>query len=144
MTPLDRSKDLYLSQKVLGATSEELVVLALEGCQRFMIQAQTAIARKDYGEKARLLNKVLCLVDELTVLLDREKGGALAENLGRIYGWWQEEILRISIELDAPAIDRIVAQMGELRQAWAEAASRQPATTTRAHEAQFSTEGLVG
>ena len=121
MTPYAKASDQYLTQRVIGASPEQLVALLLEGGQRFLAQAVQALGRKDYGAKGMALNRVSAIVEELTVRLDLEGGGELAENLMRLYDWWGREIVEASAHLDAIRLERVSRQMGEMRQSWEQA-----------------------
>ena len=121
MTPYAKASDQYLTQRVIGASPEQLVALLLEGAQRFLAQAIQALGRKDYGAKGMALNRVSAIVEELAVRLDLEGGGELAENLVRLYDWWGREIVEASAHLDASRLERVSRQMGEMRQTWEQA-----------------------
>jgi flagellar protein FliS len=84
--------DHYLSQKINAANPEQLVAMLLEGARRFTDQAVAAIQRRDVSSKARLVNRVSAIIEELMVRLNHEEGGELVENLTRIYEWWLHEL----------------------------------------------------
>ena len=118
MTPYAKASDQYLVQRVMGASPLQLVILLLEGGQRFLGQAAQALQRQDFALKARKTNTVLSIIDELTQRLDHEHGGELATNLAAIYAWWGQEILAASSAKNPAQMERVISQMGELRQAW--------------------------
>lgn len=118
MTPYAKATDQYLVQRVMGASPLQLIILLLEGGQRFLGQAAQALQRQDYALKARKTNTVLSIIDELNQRLDHEHGGELAANLAAIYTWWTQEILTASSTKNPAQMERVIAQMGELRQAW--------------------------
>ena len=118
MTPYAKANDQYLVQRVMGASPEQLVALLLEGAQRFLTQAVQAIGRKDYAAKGQSLNKVSAILEELEVRLDLEQGGELAQNLFRVYDWWSHEVMEASASLDPSRLERVSAQMGDMRQSW--------------------------
>ena len=141
MTPYAKASDQYLTQRVMGASPEQLVALLLEGAQRFLAQATQALTRKDYPAKGSAINRVTSIVEELSVHLDVENGGDLAQNLLRLYDWWGREILEASARLDAARLERVSRQMGDLRQSW-EQSQQQPIGVARS--AGFRAEDLVG
>ncbi|MDP1830864.1 MAG: flagellar export chaperone FliS [Geothrix sp.] len=118
MTPYAKATDHYLTQRVMGASPEQLAALLLEGAQRFLAQAEQAISRKDYAAKGQALNRVSAIVDELAVRLDMDQGGELAQNLLRLYDWWGREIVEAGAQLETPRLERVSRQMGDLRQTW--------------------------
>jgi len=136
------ASDQYLVQKINGASLEQLVVLLLEGGQRFLAQAILAMERKDIPTKARLINRVSAIIEELSVWVDQEQGGELALNLTRIYEWWLNELFEGSQRNQADRLQRIQRQMGEMRETWAELdQKRRPAGNAAP---QISSGGVVG
>lgn len=118
MQPYAKASDHYLTQRVLGASPQQLMALLLEGGQRFLSQAAQAIGRRDFAAKAHFTNRALAIVEELTLRLNHEEGGELVDNLVRIHDWWTREILAASATKDPSRLERVGRQMGELRQAW--------------------------
>lgn len=141
MTPYAKASDQYLTQRVIGASPEQLVALLLEGAQRFLAQAVQALGRKDYAVKGVALNRTSAIVEELTVRLDLEGGGELAENLMRLYDWWGREIVEASAHLDAARLERVSRQMGEMRQTWEQAHQKRAGSPS---SAAFQAGNLVG
>lgn len=121
MTPYANARDQYLTQRVMGASPEQLVAMLLEGAQRFLAQAGQALDRKDYQAKGQALNRVSAIIEELAVRLNLDEGGELVENLMRLYDWWGREVVEAGSLLDRSRLDRVSRQMGELRQTWEQA-----------------------
>jgi flagellar protein FliS len=136
------ASDQYLVQKINGASLEQLVVLLLEGGQRFLAQAILAMERKDIPTKARLVNRVSAIIEELSVWVDQEQGGELAVNLTRIYDWWLNELFEGSQRNQVDRLNRIQRQMGEMRATWEELdQKRRPAGNPTG---AMGAEGVVG
>jgi flagellar protein FliS len=118
MNTYSNASNQYLAQRVLGANPGQMVVILLEGAQRFVNQAGQAIARKDYEAKARAIRNATAILQELTRWLDRERGGQLAENLLALYLWWGRELLEAGFKLDATRTERVSEQMADIRRTW--------------------------
>jgi flagellar protein FliS len=136
------ASDQYLLQKINGASTEQLVVLLLDGAQRFLAQAIQAMSRKDIPAKARLVNRVSAIVEELSVWVDQEQGGELAINLTRIYEWWLNELFEGSQSNQVDRLTRVQRQMGELRATWEQLDQKQRQTGNPASTTGF--DGVVG
>ena len=95
-----------------------MVVLLLEGGQRFLAEAQEAIRRQDPISRDCLANKVLAILTELVNRLNGETGADLVDNLVRVYGWWGEEVLAAASENDEHRLRVVAVQMGEIRKSW--------------------------
>lgn len=109
-----------MAARVEHATPEQLVVLLLEGAQRFLSQVVVGIETGDVALKARMVNRVVAIIDELAVRLDTEGGTELAMNLARLYEWWSHELMEAASANEAGRVRHIGAQMEEIRAGWAE------------------------
>jgi len=144
-----RQANNYLAQRINGATPEELTALLLEGACRFLHQAASAIRRRDRLERARLVNRVSLILDELLSMLNSEEGGEVVDRLHGIYIWWIKELFEGS-RLDQPErLEAVARQMTAMRGGWEQlgARERQAAASVPAQAAVssgFSFEGLVG
>jgi len=136
------ASDQYLVQKINGASLEQLVVLLLEGGQRFLAQAILAMERKDIPTKARLVNRVSAIIEELSVWVDHEQGGELAMNLTRIYEWWLNELFEGSQRNQVDRLQRIQRQMSDMRATWAELDQKRRSSGSPA--SPISSDGVVG
>jgi flagellar protein FliS len=136
--------DQYLVQRISGASPEQLIVMLLEGGQRFLTQAMTAMANRDIPSKARLVNRVSAIIEELMVRLNHEDGGDLVTNLTRLYEWWLNELFEGSQNNQPERLARIHRQMGEVRSSWEELARSQSVRVPAGEPQALNPEGLVG
>jgi flagellar secretion chaperone FliS len=133
--------DQYLTQKISAANPEQLMALLLEGARRFTDQAVAAMQRRDVPSKARLVNRVSSIIEELMVRLNHEDGGELVENLTRIYEWWLHELFDGSQFNQPERLRKVAAQMESIQKTWEELGSRR---MTPSQAALIQAEGLVG
>lgn len=134
----------YLAQRINGASAEQLVVMLLEGGQRFLGQAIAAMAKRDIPAKARLVNRVSAIIEELMVRLNHEEGGDLVANLSRLYEWWLNELFEGSQNNQSDRLERVHRQMGEVRASWEELQHHHTSTTPTRETTALDPEGLVG
>lgn len=97
---------------------EHIVVLLLEGGQRFLAKAEEAIERRDPMIRDYYLERALAILKELTRRLNHEQGGELVDNLIRVYDWWGREVLAAGEQDDVDRLKLISSQMGEIRRSW--------------------------
>lgn len=97
---------------------EHIIVLLLEGAQRFLARAIDAIQRGDGVLRDRALKRIKPILKELDSRLNHEQGGELVGNLIRIYDWWDREISDAGAHADVDRLQGISTQMGEIRRAW--------------------------
>ncbi len=131
----------YLIQQINGASPEHLMYMLLEGAQKFLLQAVAAMRRRDIATRARMVNRVSSIVEELAIRLNHEEGGELVENLTRIYDWWLKELFEASQKNQVERLEAIERQVGEMKLAWAELNQRQ---LTLNQPAISSPQGMVG
>ena len=110
--------DQYLIQRINGASPEQLVALLLEGAERFLAQTIQAMETRDMTLKARMVNRVSAIIEELLVRLNHEEGGEVVTNLTRIYDWWLHELFAATNANESRRLVRISNQMGGLKEAW--------------------------
>lgn len=132
----------YLVQRIQGASTEQLAALLLEGAQKFLNMAMLAIRNRDVPAKARSVNRVSAIIEELMVWLNPDGTEELSGNLARVYDWWLHELFEGSQGNELERLERVNRQMGEIRQAWEELHRKR--TSSAATGNRQSTEGLVG
>jgi flagellar protein FliS len=101
-----------------AAIPEHMMVLLLEGGQRFLVKIEEAIGREDPRPKEQFTKKVLAILEELHRRLNHEQGGELVDNLIRLYDWWRREVLDAGAKGDVERLNRVRTQMGDIRRAW--------------------------
>ncbi len=138
---LGNASDQYLTQAIASSNAEQLMALLLGGAHRFTEQAAAAIRRRDIAGKARLVNRISAIVEEMMVRLNHEEGGELVQNLGRIYEWWLHELFEGSQRNQAERLERISAQMSSMQQTWEELGRRR---VPPSQAVLLQAEGLVG
>ena len=137
-----KAAEQYLIQRIQGASPEQLVAMLLEGGQRFLNQAITAMKNRDIPGKARHLHRVSDIILELTVRLNHEDGGELVGNLDRIYDWWMRELFDAAQMNQPERLQLIQRQMGEMRATWEELHQKKSGTG-QPTSAPVSLDGLV-
>jgi flagellar protein FliS len=123
VTPYAASPAAYKQQSILTAPPERLVVMLYDGARRFFFQAATAMRDGDQRQADERLRRGEAIVDELLVTLDLERGGQIATNLQAIYLFCKRQLMEARMERDPGRVEWVSAQLGELREAWAQVGS---------------------
>jgi len=110
--------DSYLLQQISSATPEQLCVMLLEGAQRFLLQAIAAIKVNNIEERARRVNRVSAIIEELMLQVDNNSENELAVNLTRIYEWWMNQLFEASRNNKHETLEMIHSQMNEMKITW--------------------------
>lgn len=111
----------YQEQAILTATPGQLVVLLYDGIVRFLRQADAAFEAKQVAQAHERIGRAEAIVDELQATLDMSQG-QVAQNLEGIYVFWKGCFMDIRLKQDREKLQRIVAQVANLREAWAQVA----------------------
>ena len=117
------SPQAYRSSSVMTASPGQLVVMLYDGVARFLKQAEILADEDAWGQASERLTKADAILDELLVTLDLEAGGELAQRLQAIYVFCKRLLIECRIEKTVEPIRHAARLLGELREAWAEAAA---------------------
>ena len=115
-----RSTAAYRESSILTAPPERLVVMLYDGARRFLHQASLAMRAERYQESDERLRRAELIVEELLSTLNLEAGGEVASNLQGLYVFFLRHLSEGRGERDADKLDWVNAQLGELREAWAQ------------------------
>ena len=97
----------------------ELVVMLYDGALRFAGEAKQAHARGDVLARGHAISRCLAIVSELQSTLNVAQGGAIAEELDRLYTYVNTRLLDVSAKHDVAALDEVQRLLGTIREAWA-------------------------
>lgn len=115
--------DAYRQQSVMTASPGQLVVMLYDGALRFLLQASTAMRADDHLTCDRKLRRAEAIIDELHMVLDKERGGEVASRLEGVYVFCKRHLIEARAARDAGMIDKVSELLGELREAWAQIAA---------------------
>jgi flagellar protein FliS len=126
---------VYRETQIKTATQGQLIIMlydkALQHLDRGLDLLQlNNLEKKDPG-KIEEINKAILkaqeIITELSVSLDFDQGGDIAKNLFSLYTWFNHELLEANIKQDIGRVTVIRGMLNELRSAWSEVASKNPA-----------------
>jgi flagellar protein FliS len=111
----------YQEQAILTASPGQLVVLLYDGIVRFLRQADAAMGEQAIGHAHERLSRAEAIIDELQATLDMSQG-SVAQNLEGIYVFWKRCLWEVRLGKDRDKLARVIAQVANLREAWAQLA----------------------
>lgn len=121
MSSLAPSPAAYRQGAVMAATPAELIVMLYDGARRFLRQAGLAMAEGEIERAHNTLRKAELIVAHLDSVLDYEQG-EVADNLHQIYSFCLAHLNSARLTQDASKLEEVSDMLGELREAWAQAA----------------------
>lgn len=124
MPAVARGIDTYRRTNVHTRSPLELVVMLYDGTLQSLGEARDAMARKDVGARTRAISRALAILTELQGTLNMKEGGAIAEELDRLYAFAISRLVDVTTKRDASAIDEIVRVLTPLRDGWSQIAQQ--------------------
>ena len=113
-----RRGDRYKEMEVLSATPGALVVMVYDHLLTSLLRARAAIVAHDVESRVMEFGRSRDAIGELLATLDRERGGAVAEQLGGLYTFFLRELTYIGTDPTVGRLDRVVAMVRDLREAF--------------------------
>ena len=124
MPAVARGIDTYRRTNVHTRSPLELVVMLYDGVLQSLGEARDAMARKDVGARTTAISRALAILTELQGTLNMKEGGAIAEELDRLYAFAISRLVDVTTKRDASAIDDIVKVLTPLRDGWSQIAQQ--------------------
>lgn len=120
-----RGADAYRRTAVQSSSPLGLVVMLYDGAIRFILEAREAIARKDVRARTNAVSRTLAIVSELQNTLNVKEGGAVAQELDRLYTYINTRLLDVTAKADDNAAAEVHKLLTTLREAWSQIAEQQ-------------------
>ena len=111
----------YLTNTVLSASPEQLMLMLYDGAGRFLAQAIQAIEDGRIEQRTHGINKASAIVTEFAATLDRSQAPALADDLTALYGYMLRRMMQANLKNDAEPLAEVKGLLADLRATWAEA-----------------------
>lgn len=119
------SVQAYRQTRVKTASPGRLVVMLYDEALRQIDLALASLDNGpgDYDTVNRAILKAQDVMTELTVSLDLDQGGDIAQNLFRLYLFFSDRLVSANLQKDAAPLKEIRAMIENLRDAWQQIAS---------------------
>lgn len=114
----------YLTQQVMSASPAKLVAMLYERAIALLHETIEAIESGDTTRRWKANAKTTEVICHLWGTLDRERGGEIAENLNRLYGFMVMRLTMVDVENSAQAAREVIELLEPLKQSWDEVAGR--------------------
>ncbi len=111
----------YQTSRILTSDPKRLVLLCYEEAIRSLEEARSHYLSKDYGAKGGAVQRTLDLLNHLREALDFERGGEIARQLDRVYGFMIAHLIKSDQRRDLRGFDQVSTMLRELKSAWEEA-----------------------
>ena len=120
-------RQVGVASAVDHASPHRLVTMLYDGLLESITQARGAIAQGDIEAKGRAIGRAVRIVEEgLRGGLDRQRGGALAQNLDALYQYVAQQLTRANLRSDTAALAECHGLVKPLRDSWVDIGSAEP------------------
>lgn len=108
----------YQKTAVITSDQGKLIVMLYDGAVKFLSIAADRIDAGDfYGSHTNLV-KGKSIIAELLASLNLDKGGDIALNLQRLYGYMFNELIEANVEKDSARVMQVIKLLKQLRSGW--------------------------
>ena len=112
----------YQSNQVITASPDRLLLMAYDGAIRFAKIGLEKIKAGVLDEKSINIGKAQAIIAELLITLNPEPDAQLAANLTSLYDYMFNRLTEANLNNDERAAAEVIEILGEMRDAWSEAA----------------------
>ncbi len=110
--------DPYLESRILAADPVELIHILYEYALTQVKLARIALAEGNIAARCQAISKTLAAVGELEVSLDSRAGGAISENLAKLYQYMRKRLFEATLKQDAAPLAEVESLMRTLDDGW--------------------------
>ncbi len=108
----------YLAQQIMSASPAKVVAMLYERAITLLRETVEAIEAGDVERRWRANEKATEVISHLWGTLDRKRGGEIAENLNRLYGFIIMRLTMVDVENSAQAAREVIELLEPLRHSW--------------------------
>ena len=131
----------YQTQQVMTASPAKLVAMLYEKAILSLKEAVRAIEAGDVEARFNANQRAGEIVTHLWTTLDRDRGGEIANNLGRLYGFMLGRLTYVDVRNDPEPAREVIALLEPLRNSWDALARGATAVPTEAANAAAPANG---
>jgi flagellar protein FliS len=110
--------DPYLESRILAADPVELIHILYEHALTQVKLARVALAEGNIPARCHAVTKTLEALGELEVSLDYKAGGAISQNLAKLYQYMRKRLLEATVKRDAGALAEVESLIRTLDDGW--------------------------
>lgn len=100
------------------ASPYQVVQVMLETVLCRIAEASGHIERGEIAQKGEKIGKALAIIEALTLGLDKERGGEVAQNLERLYDYASRTLLKANLENRPELLKEVNSLMREIKLGW--------------------------
>lgn len=103
---------------VMDASPHKLIQMLMQGALDRLASAKGCIAHGDIEGRNTAINKTVNIIAGLQEVLDKDKGGEVADNLNRLYDYMIRRLYDANRLNDAGIVDEVAKLMLTVKDGW--------------------------
>ena len=119
---LDNPVNEYLTTKnesaLADATPHKLIEMLFDGALESIAKATGAITADNAMVLGESIGKAVSIIDSLQAMLDADRGGEIAGNLGELYEYIGRRLLQVSKDRDPEILREVAGLVREIKSGW--------------------------
>ena len=100
------------------ANPYQLIEMLLAGALDRIARARGHMMHRQITQKIEAMNSVLSIIEYLHIQLDMDGGGGIAQNLGRLYHYMMQRLIKANADNDPLILDEVASLLREIKSAW--------------------------
>jgi len=122
--PLNYANNPYGAQSIMTASPCELVAKLYAAAITNLRKAITAIEEGNIEERWRANRKAFDIIEHLTLTLNEDKGGEIAQNLAQLYKHAMRRLMDVDLKNDPVPAQEVIELLEPLYRSWRELSQR--------------------
>jgi flagellar protein FliS len=102
----------------MDASPHRLVQMLMEGTLEKIALAKGNMTNNDTANKGENISKAIAIIGGLKSSLNKDAGGALAENLSNLYDYMANRLVVANLLNDESILDEVASLMVEIKMGW--------------------------
>lgn len=111
-------QNVYEVNQISTASKTKLIILMYDGAIRFVMEARRRLEMKDIPGRGLYICKAQHIINELSSAVNRERGGAVAIHLEKLYFEINMLLTHANIKGDPKLLDTTLNMLRTIREAW--------------------------
>lgn len=113
-----QAQQTYLENEILQADPLELVRILYRATLEAVGKARVHVRNNEIRERSRQITKASAIINELTLSVNRERGGDIAANLVELYDYMQRLLQEANFHQTEAQLIEMEALLSTLLDAW--------------------------
>ncbi len=112
------ARNAYLESRILSANPTELICMLYQAAISELREARRHLEAKDVRSRSLCISKAHAILVELTIVLDRKKGGQIAERLAHLYDYMMRRITEANFKQTDGPLAETLGLLSTLLEGW--------------------------